>query len=175
MFNKFKSLKNRDEPTIFPNLKDKDILNLNGGNDNVVIQMQPDKSHKSSANQLHNDEALLKALSNEIILQKIANVIINDHRFIQWLTISVEESILKTLEMKYDLTPTDKLKKYIEDNSNELIRINAALEDKTTKLTIVENKITEALQNIAPQVNKMLTDVAQSILHNIGTNINSEK
>lgn len=165
MFDRFKSLKSKEkELSIFPNLKDRNELNLNENN-NIKIQEQ-----FISGDLGLNNENLSRILSNEIIIKQMANIIVNNNRFIEKLTISIETSILKNLELKYDLTPTDKLKKFIEDNSNELNRINTALEDKTIKLAIVENKIAEALQSIAPQVNKMLTDVAQSILHNIGTN-----
>lgn len=165
MFDRFKSLKSKEkELSIFPNLKDRNELNLNENN-NIKIQEQ-----FLSGDLGLNSENLSRILSNEIIIKQMANIIVNNNRFIEKLTISIETSILKNLELKYDLTPTDKLKKFIEDNSNELNRINTALEDKTIKLAIVENKIAEALQSIAPQVNKMLTDVAQSILHNIGTN-----
>lgn len=107
--------------------------------------------------------------NNEIFKSRLASTISNNSIFIQTLVGLIVPEVVNIFQERYDLTPTDKLKQSIMELSTESDRINKALEEKGKKLSIVENKIAEALNNIAPQVTKMLSDVAHSVLHDAGT------
>lgn len=161
MLDKLKSIlpKKEEETTIFPL--------------NPALKIDKGGSHDVEVPKSYFPDSIPNDLvSDEILLNKLANKIINNNFFIQMVSTATESLLLKTLENRYDFIPTDKLKKSIEENHNELNRINSALADKTNKLVLVEEKISEALQNMAPKIHKMLSEVAQTVLHDKSTKAN---
>ena len=169
MLDKFKFFKKDNDELKFPvstphkNVLDPEDLEMRNEQLKFSNQYQPFGKHSTLDD---------KILNNEIFLNKLTSLITANNYFIQMMTMNLESQILKTLETRYDFTPTDKLKQLVESGNSELIRINSALADKTEKLAIVESKIEQALQNMTPEINKMLTKIAHSVLHDTGTNVN---
>lgn len=175
MINKFKGMlkSNSSEEVLFPPATKNKNHAKEGNTHSPTLHPQPLADTSTTSATPHTDNQV-QTLSNTS-LNNIAHQITTNTTFMQMLAAMVEPLILHTLETRYDFAPTDKLKQFIEDNNNELNRINIALEDKTSKLALVEDKIALALQDIAPKISKMLTDVAHTVLHNTGTNSNKSE
>lgn len=158
-------------------------------NAGVVLKLKPkapanlEPENPTKKDNLVNSEAkfdenyvqnnLIQIINDNTFINKVASLIANNTLFIELMVASLEKAILTTLENRYDFVPSDKYKDYIQQQKSELENINIAIEDKAQKLNIINTKVTEALQDIAPKIQSMLLDIAQNVMNNTVTDLNN--